>query len=420
MRIGIFILFIFCLEVNAQSILQKGRKHVNTLAADNMFGRGYVHNGYHEAAIYLCKEFKKLGLSAGDGYLQEFTYPVNTFPDSVAVYLDNMKLKTGADFIVHEASGSDSGIFIPHYFSVNDLFLKLEPVFQPNEIVVVDPLPAKMHGDSVAIIQKRLERFNQQVPIIQLVNDKLIWGVALQAFPHATIQLKSEKFDKTVNRVKLNIRNKINPAFHSYNVIAVKKAKRKKYKDYLVITAHLDHLGMMGSGAIFNGANDNASGVAMLLVLAEYYAHRELKTNIAFIAFGGEEAGLIGSKFFVDNPRIPLDKIKFLLNLDLMGTGEEGITVVNATKFVHEFELLKKINADNNYVKQVKPRGEAANSDHYWFTKRGVPSFFMYALGGTTAYHDIYDRPEQLSLTEFEDLYKMIIAFFEQIQLTKK
>ena len=90
-----------------------------------------------------------------------------------------------------------------------------------------------------------------------------------------------------------------------------------------MFSAHYDHLGMMGTTAIMNGANDNASGTAMMLTLMEYYSKNKPEYSLLFIAFGGEEAGLIGSKFYVENPTVPLKKIKSLLlfwqiqNLDL-------------------------------------------------------------------------------------------------------
>ena len=63
-------------------------------------------------------------------------------------------------------------------------------------------------------------------------------------------------------------------------------------------------------------------------------------------------------------------------------------------------------------LSRVKIRGGAANSDHYWFTLQNIPSFFVYTMGGIKAYHDIYDRAETLPLTEYEDLFKLIVAFY--------
>jgi aminopeptidase YwaD len=174
-------------------------------------------------------------------------------------------------------------------------------------------------------------------------------------------------------------------------------------------------LGRLGNAAYFPGANDNASGVSMLLNLAKTIKLNPLKYNVVFILFAGEEAGLLGSHYFVDHPIFPLNKIKFLVNLDLNGTGDDGATVVNSTIYTSAFDKLKKINDDQRLLSQLKTRGKAANSDHYWFTEKGVPAFFIYTMGGISAYHDIYDRPETLPLTKYKELHQLLLNFMQQL-----
>ena len=171
----------------------------------------------------------------------------------------------------------------------------------------------------------------------------------------------------------------------------------------------------MGKDTYFPGANDNASGVSLLMNLAHYYAKHPQKYSIGFICFAGEEAGLIGSKYFTENPLVPLKSIRFLLNTDLAGTGEEGIMVVNATEFPKEFEMMTKINDDNKLLAAVKPRGKAAISDHYFFTEKGVPCFFFYTLGGIKAYHDVFDKSVTLPLNEHEHLFTLLVKFNEKL-----
>jgi len=115
----------------------------------------------------------------------------------------------------------------------------------------------------------------------------------------------------------------------------------------------------------------------------------------------------------------PLKNIRFLLNLDLEGTGEEGITVVNATEFPKEFETLRAVNDSGGYLAQINPRGKAPNSDHYWFVEKGVPGFFLYTLGGIKAYHDVFDKAETLPLNEYEDLFKLIKGFNKKLMQSK-
>ncbi|MCY1522427.1 Peptidase family M28 [compost metagenome] len=185
-----------------------------------------------------------------------------------------------------------------------------------------------------------------------------------------------------------------------------------KHPDSIIlITAHYDHLGGMGKSTYFPGANDNASGVSFLLSMARYYAKNPQPYTIAFICFAAEEAGLIGSRYFTENPLLPLAHIRFLINLDLVGTGEQGATVVNATSFPAEFDRLTRINDKEKLLVKINQRGKAANSDHYFFSEKGVPAFFIYTQGGISAYHDVNDRAKTLPFTVYENLFKLLLFF---------
>jgi len=179
----------------------------------------------------------------------------------------------------------------------------------------------------------------------------------------------------------------------------------------ILITAHYDHLGGMGKDTYFPGANDNGSGVSFLLSLAKYYAANPQKYSIAFICFAGEEAGILGSKYFTENPLIPLQQIRFMFNVDMVGTGETGATVVNATQYPKEFAILNQVNDAGKLLVKINPRGKAANSDHYFFTEKGIPAFFLYTQGGIAAYHDVFDKAETLPFTVYENLFKLFVGF---------
>ena len=111
---------------------------------------------------------------------------------------------------------------------------------------------------------------------------------------------------------------------------------------------------------------------------------------------------------------IKLKKIDFLINLDIMGSGEEGITVVNATNFETEFLALQKINEELNLLSQIKKRGPTKNSDHYWFTTKNVPAFFIYTQGPNKNYHDVFDTYENLTFKEFRDITTLLLKFVEE------
>ena len=89
--------------------------------------------------------------------------------------------------------------------------------------------------------------------------------------------------------------------------------------------------------------------------------------------------------------------------------------VVNGSVFEKEFNHLTQLNSTNKYLKVIKQRGKAQNSDHYWFTEAGVPSFFIYTMGGVQAYHDVFDIEQTLPLTGFIDTFKLITAFVSSL-----
>lgn len=151
----------------------------------------------------------------------------------------------------------------------------------------------------------------------------------------------------------------------------------------------------------------------MVLALAKYFSKREYtsKYSIAFIFFSGEELGLLGSKYYTENPLFELSKIKYLFNLDMVGSGDKGIQIVNSSLYLDVYEILNTINSEKNYLPQIKRRGAAANSDHYFFHAKGVKSFFIYTLGEYKEYHNVYDNSENLPLNKFVELMNLLIDF---------
>jgi aminopeptidase YwaD len=351
------------------------RKMVDTLTSSYFWGRGYTNNGAAKAADFLTQQFQNYGLSPMDGknFIQEFSYPVNTYPGKMEVAINGVLLVPGRDYIIRPDSRGVKG--------EGKLVQKDSTIF----------LDSKDH-------------------IIVTLDDKLTWSAEQQEVDYTVIQLDKKLQKALPVSVKADIENVMVSDFKTGNICGIVKGTFKP-DSVIVFTAHYDHLGGMGSKTYFPGANDNASGITQVLTLAKYYAAHPQPYTMAFILFSGEEAGLLGSKYFSENPLIPLKNIRFLVNLDLEGTGIEGITVVNATIYPNEFALLKQINEKNKYLVKVASRGKAANSDHYFFTEKGVPAFYIYTLGGIKAYHDIYDISSTLPLTEYSNEFNLLIKF---------
>lgn len=400
-------------KINAQNLVYS-RIVIDTLCSPKMAGRGGAENGEKKAALYISKEFEKLKLNPlGNNYLQTFSYPLNIFNGNMQVTADNKELEAGVDYLVNPSSAALNGTFNLVWYNKDNIpdkkyFNKLvRKNFFSNKLIVIDMLNAEKNKTDFEFL---LENLSGAPGIILLNYNKLTWGKSTVQKNYASLEIKAEALPKHTKQISVNIENTFFRKFESNNVVGYIKGKAEP-DSFLVFTAHYDHLGKMGENVFFPGANDNASGVAMLLNLAEYFSANPHRYTTVFIAFGGEEAGLIGSAAFVQQPLIPLNKIKFLINFDITGTGNEGVTVVNATVHEKEFLELQKINSQNNYLKQVKKRGPAANSDHHFFAQKSVPCFYLYTMGGISAYHDIYDIPETLPLTEFEDYFRLIRDF---------
>lgn len=355
--------------------LNYAKKTINTLTSKKYWGRGYTKNGVAKASDFIEKEFRKSGLSPinGSDFKQHFSFSVNTFPSKMEVKLDGKKLWTGRDFIVHQASKG---------------------------AMLTDSLLKK---DSLTYLGK-------SGTIVLTIQPKLTWSVSQQDAAYTVIEVDKNVITAAPKVIEVNIKNEFIPSFTAANVAAMVKGTANQ-DSVIVFTAHYDHLGGMGDKTYFPGANDNASGVAMLLDLAKYYAANPPKYSVIFIAFAAEEIGLLGSKYFTENPLFPLKNIRFLWNLDLLGNGDAGATVVNATIHPKEFALLNRINDKHKYLIKINPRGKAANSDHHFFTEKGVPAFFLYTQGGVSAYHDVDDIAKTLPLTAYENLFRLFVDF---------
>ena len=156
--------------------------------------------------------------------------------------------------------------------------------------------------------------------------------------------------------------------------------------EYVVFTAHLDHLGVVKEKSgdnIFNGAMDNASGVATLIETARLFAQMDVKPkrSILFVAVTGEEKGLLGSDYFAQNPTVPLDAIVANVNLDMPLLTYDFKNVV---AFGAEHSSLQQTTANAMKKMQLEliadpwpEQGLFTRSDHYMFVRQGVPSIFL-------------------------------------------
>jgi len=201
------------------------------------------------------------------------------------------------------------------------------------------------------------------------------------------------------------------------NVIGYLEGTDPKLKDQtVVIGAHLDHLGFGGPGsgslqpdihAIHNGADDNASGTAGLLELAQAFAleHSGIRRTLIFIAFSGEEMGTLGSGHYVNHPVFPLDRTIAMINMDMIGRLENTTLTVYGTGTSPQWSgLLGKHNADSTFTLKLVPDGFGP-SDHAQFYGKDIPVLFFFT-GTHSDYHKPTDDWEKLNYAGHETVVR--------------
>jgi len=400
-------------STTAQDIIY-ARSCIKTLCSDNFYGRGYVNNGDKIAAQFIKEEFaaQKL-LPLGENYFQSLGFPVVYYPDRVDIELDGQTVFAGHDFIMNPGCPNVNGTFkvlvIDSAMVDNNVeFERISHLNLKNYFLVIDDLKGKTlsHPKRVKSI---LANEMHAKGLIYKNNESLVWSPAMEFAPFPILYFKKGVFPDLVLKMEIKI-DAAHKIHGTQNVVGMIKGKIQP-DSFIVFTAHYDHLGMMGKETIFPGANDNASGVAMMLDLARHYSKNPPAYSVVFIAFAAEEIGLIGSYYFTQNPLINLKKISLLINMDLMSTGDEGLTAVNATEFPDWFNNLKMCNSIGHYLPDISPRGKAQNSDHYYFTEAGVPSFFFYLRGNYHHYHDIEDTYEEITLSKYPETFQLMVDF---------
>ncbi len=192
--------------------------------------------------------------------------------------------------------------------------------------------------------------------------------------------------------------------------------------EYIVLGAHYDHLGLGGPSSksdkkntIHYGADDNASGTAALLEIAEKIASNKslLKRSIIFIAFGAEEQGLLGSKYFVENPLVPLSQIKLMINMDMVGrlNKEKHVYMGGAGTFPDGVNFMQTLGKSLD-LNPIVHAGSVGGSDHVSFYRKGISVLGMHT-GGHPQYHTPEDTVDLININGqkqvCEYIYKTIM-----------
>jgi hypothetical protein len=441
---------------------------VKILASAEFDGRLPGSEGYNKAANFASERFAKIGLlPAGDeGFFQYLNVEYNKI-DTPAIFNLIMNNKSypyilGKDFVLRGFTGAGNlnlpVVFCGYGISRPDLgYDDYEKIDVNNKIVMVfkqNPTwkmkdstwgkeypreksrVAYEHGAKGILFVSRPNDEKPQPLIGSVMHGE---GEQIDSFPQLHISLEAANdflslINMSIKECQTKIDEKKLPqSFYTrrwaeiivnaqyeksaktMNVVGMIEGSDPALKEeYLIIGAHLDHVGSQ-AGLLFPGANDNASGSAGVLELAEAFQKSELKPrrSILFVLFASEEQGLFGSKHFVENLKIDTNKIAATFNLDCIGYGD-SIQVGNGKSAPQLWKLADSIDeANSNLV--VEDTWSGGGADATPFHEKGIPCLYFVSKYSYDHLHLASDTPETLNADLFEKIAKLVYLTARQV-----
>ncbi len=464
----IFLIILFSVKILPQ-IVDPGLESIKSeellrtvkiLASAEFNGRLPGSEGYNKAANFASERFAKIGLQpAGDeGFFQYLEVEYNKI-DTPAVFNLIMNNKSypyilGKDFVLRGFTGAGNlnlpvafcgyGISRPDLgyddyekINVKDkivMVFKQNPSWKINDESWGNEYPrektrvAYEHGAKGILFVSRPNDEKPQPLIGSVMHGE---GEQIDSFPQLHISLEAANdflsfINMSINECQTRIDEKKIPfsfltrrkaeiivnahyekSAKTMNVVGKIDGTDPELKEeYLIIAAHLDHVGSQ-AGLLFPGANDNASGSAGVMELAEAFQKSELKPrrSILFVLFASEEQGLFGSKHFVENIKINSEKIVAMLNLDSISSGD-SIQVGNGKSSPELWNLARKIDKENfNLV--VEDTWNGGGADLTPFYEIGIPGLYFVSKYSYEHLHLSTDTPETLNQNLLESIVRL-------------
>ena len=438
------------------------KKHLYVIASAEMGGRDTPSPGLEKAADYIEEHFKSIGLIPGnkDSYRQyyplyrdsmtgtqlrvnEATYEVNTDFQPSAGY------NHSAEMLFSEAVFAGYGIVDDKMDNYGDINV------QGKLVIVVDGAPAdykpqpgtrnatsvlakmnnaaKKGAAAILVVVKNYPRKPMAVtsnwsmngykasfpPLTFTVSEKVTAAIMGEDGTGIWDKLKTGSLPTKIYKANIDLSYfKQTVTTKVSNVLGLVEGTDLK-DEYVVLTAHYDHVGKRNDTTIYYGADDDGSGTTGILELAQAFveakkAGKGPRRSIVFMTVSGEEKGLWGSAYYSDNPVFPLEKTTVDLNIDMIGrTGSEYLKSADSTNYIYIIgddkissdlavitdqvnNTYSKMKLDRKYNDPKDPNRFYFRSDHYNFAEKGVPIIFYF--NGTHAdYHRPTDTPDKIN-----------------------
>ena len=470
-------LFIFSSNGNSQVTVKELQEHIKYLSSDSLKGRLTGTPGDSLSAEYIKGKLLSYGLIplSGDG-LQRYKVTKRVVAGkSNSLSVNGVAYTLDKDFMPL-AFSSNTGIesevvFAGYGFNINSdsikwndyadldvkgkwvMVLRGDPEPENNKSPFIDfssdrdkALVAKDMGAAGVLMVSgpvfdpqdafealNLEGYSVDIPVLRIkkeVADKILLK------SNNTIAALEKKLNDSRKPFSFSEKASVNgkaeivrELANTRNVVMLLPGEDPQLKDeYIILGAHFDHLGMGGPGSgsraldtigIHHGADDNASGVAMMLELAEKFAKTKgsHKRSILCLSFSGEEEGLLGSKHFVDDPGINLSKVNAMINMDMVGRlNETNNLEIGGVGTATGLKGLVYANSDTSVIKLTLSEEGYGPSDHSSFYGRNIPVLF-YFTGAHMDYHTPTDTWEKINFKGMVEISDLVFNVAKELAL---
>lgn len=410
---------------------QKAMEHVRYLASDAMKGRKSTTPEYQKAAEYVAAKMKEYGLKPGgdDGtYFQqvEFENWRNFAPPTRLdiLYPKPIKFVPGRNADFSPLNGTGSGMVKGHLvFAGYGLISEENNWDDYKDLDVKGKIVLLIPGTPEFLLDLTFKEKSVEKKIMMAVEREAV-GVIFMNIGERIRSPRRKKDDETktwpedflilsansqaldrffymdnlswrtlVSRTlrekksytaELDIEVEMEAHFTQEdrtapNVIGILPGKHPELKnEYIILGGHLDHLGIRLDGLINNGADDNASAVAVILELVRIFNlnHFQPDRSLVFATWAGEEMGLVGSRYYTEHPLFPLEKTAVYMNMDMVGLGDEDLFVGGMWEFSDFYDLIKE-NMSEDLKTKLHYRLNYRSSDHRSFIRKGVTSISL-------------------------------------------
>ncbi len=393
------------------------KQHVYNLASDFYMGRACGTVGGVQAAYYIARELKKAGAEpvTSSGYHQRFPVVLRRNP------APGSYVKGISDWVAWRYSGSGEGVAGVCWVACDGGKASFHRCKEGRAIVIRSDC---VDGGIFTVVHMALSR-KPAIIVVEMpelsYRDTSQWYV-FQDFSVPVVLVGSFGEKRRIKKLRYRIFFDMDSAY-GFNVMGMYPCNVEECSGRIVIVgAHFDHLGrgevpgIRGEpGYIYNGADDNASGVSLLLTLARYLDTTKRRHSYLVVAFDGEELGLLGSSYFIKHPPVDTRRIMAYINFDMVGRMDSVLIINGVASSDKWVELLNDAASASGMRIKLDRGGSLGRSDHSSFIKARIPAIHLFT-GAHTDYHKPTDDAERINYEGIEHIYHFVTELIKRLE----